>query len=107
MKAKTEEVEATAQDSLDDTIIYTPPTSPAKKNKKKHVVKFIIRTVGQKTHHDTEAVKDFNKKRSQNFKCYLCGEKITSAQSLNTHFRINHKGLDCIVCDKEFNSPHH
>ena len=61
--------------------------------------------VALKTHCDTEAVIDLNKQRKCNFKCYLCGDTSTSARSLNTHFKINHEGLDCIVCDKEFNSP--
>ena len=94
-----------AQDSSNNTIIYTPPPSPKKKSKKKQVTKFIIRTMGLKTHLDTDAVIACNKKRNHNFKCYLCGESFASTKSLNTHVRINHKGLDCIVCDKEFNSP--
>ena len=105
MRAVAEDTEVTVQDSSDDTITYTPPASPEKKIKKKHVMKFIIRTVGLKTHCDTAAVIACNKKRLQNFRCYLCGESFTSTQSLNTHFRINHEVLDCIECDKEFNSP--
>ena len=104
MKAVIEDAEITAHDSFDDTIIYTLPVSPKRKINKKHVAKLIIRTVGLKTHHDTAAVIACNKKRLRNFKCYLCGESFTSTQSLNTHFRINHEGLDCIECDKAFNS---
>ena len=44
------------QDSSDDTIIYTPPPSPKKQSKKKQVAKFVIRTVGLKTHCDTDAI---------------------------------------------------
>ena len=105
MQPKVEDAAPTRHDSSDDTIIYTPPSSPVKKNKKKKVAKFIFRTVALKTHRDTEAVINLNKQRKHNFKCYLCGDTSTSARSLNTHFKINHKGLDCIVCDKEFNSP--
>ena len=93
------------QDSSDDTIIYTLPPSPKKQSKKKQVVKFIIRTVGLKTHRDTDTVRACNKKRNCNFKCYLCGDSFASTKLLNNYFRINHEGLDCIVCDKEFNSP--
>ena len=94
-----------AKDSSDDTIIYTPLPSPKKKKKKKPVAKFVIRTVGLKTHRDTDAVISGNKKRNRNFKCYLCCNHFSSTKSLNNHLRINHEGLDCIVCDKEFNSP--
>ena len=85
---------------------YTPRHQALKrKSKKKQVAKFIIRTMGLKTHRDTDAVIACYKKRNRNFKCYLCGENFASTKSLNTHFRINHEGLDCMVCDKEFNSP--
>ena len=91
--------------SSDDTILYTPPPSPEKKKKQKQVAKFVIRTVGLKTHRDMEAVKEGNKKRSRNFKCFLCGECLSSTRKLNTHFKIDHEGLDCLECGKEFNSP--
>ena len=56
--------EATHKDqvSSDDTIIYTLPPSPERKKKRKPVAKFVIRTVGLKTHRDTETVKEGNKK---------------------------------------------
>ena len=93
------------QDSSDDTIIYSLPPSPKKQSKKKQVTKFVIRTVGLKTHHDTDAVRAYNKKKNRNCKCFLCGDSFASTKLLNNHFRINHEGLDCIVCDKEFISP--
>ena len=97
-----EPVISVSKDSSDDTILYTPPSSPKKKKKKKQVAKFVIRTVGLKMHRDTETVKE---KRNRNFKCYLCGENFSSTRLLNTHFKIDHEGLDCLECGKEFNSP--
>ena len=94
-----------SKDSSDDTILYMPPSSPKRKKKKKQVAKFVIRTMGLKMHRDTETVKEGNKKRNRNFKCYLCDEYFSSARLLNTHFKISHEGLDCLECGKEFNSP--
>ena len=91
--------------STDDTIIYTPPQRPEKRNKRKSVAKFVIRTVGLKTHQDTEQVKEGHKTRNRSIKCYLCGECLTLTRKLNYHCKIDHEGLDCLECSKEFGSP--
>ena len=96
---------ADIQDSSDDTILCTPPQSPERKKGKRQVAKFVIRTVGLKMHHNTETVKEGNKIRSRNFRCYLCRERMSSTRKLNTHFKIDHEGLDCLECGKEFNRP--
>ena len=86
------------------TVIYTPPSTPKPTPKCKGVAKFIIHTVGIKAHKDEAEVHAGNARR-RNFKCYLCKKTFGLARELNSHFKVNHDGLDCDTCEKEFYSP--
>ena len=74
----------------DVTIIYKPPPS----TKPKKIVTFKTVTHGIKI-----------TRKNQMYKCPVCGIKITSIQSLNEHYRRQHKKVQCKICNKQLNNP--
>ena len=94
-------------DSSDDTIIYTPPTSPTKKVRKGKAI-FKIRLVRIKRPFETEEFKEQKRKallRKCIYTCFLCGDKFPTTKTYNTHFKSRHDSLTCRDCDHDFNSP--
>ena len=65
----------------------------------------MIRTVGIKSHKDEAQVCAGNEARNRNFRCYLCKRTFRKVRDLNSHFKVEHNGLDCDTCGKEFCSP--
>ena len=92
-------------DASDDTIIYTPPVSPADRKGKKPAAKFVFRTVGIKIHKDNTTVIALKKPGKCSFKSYLCQKSFPTTKTLNKHFKVEHGGLECDDCGKEFTSP--
>ena len=46
-----------------------------------------------------------NEVKNHNFKCYLCKRTFGKVRDLNNHFKVEHEGLDCDTCRKEFCCP--
>ena len=82
--------ESNSLSDSDTTIIYEVP--PCTKPKK--VVTFETVTHGIKI-----------TKKSRMYKCPVCGIKKTSIQSINEHYRRQHKKVRCNICNKQFNNP--
>ena len=89
----------------DNTVIYTPPSTPNKNKRKKPVAKFIFQTVGIKIHRDMATAAELKKQCTRKFKCYLCQAIHPTEKALNQHFKAKHGGLDCADCGKGFSSP--
>ena len=101
-----QEPAVTIDESSSDTIIYTPPrlSMPSQPTNRNPKAKFVIRTVGIKHYRDTKNVLEANT-RKQSFKCFLCKQVFQCAKMLNTHFKDEHEGLDCLDCRQGFTNP--
>ena len=64
----------------------------------------MIRTVGIKHYRNTKNVLEANT-RKWSFKCFLCKQVFQCAKTLNTHFKNEHEGLDCLDCRQGFTNP--
>ena len=82
-----------------------PPVSPPDRKHKKPAAKFVFRTVGIKIHKDNAAITALKKQQKHTFKCYLCQKSFPTTKSLNNHFKVEHGGLECADCGKDFTSP--
>ena len=69
----------------DNTVIYTPPSTPNQNKVKKPAAKFIFRMVGIKIHCDMAAVAELKKQQTRKFKCYLCKQEHPTMKALNQH----------------------